>query len=76
MGNLLFHNYFLEKGISINDIPLEHKEILKELINKVQILNYTYICKYCNEIPKIDITYNQKNVRSRKKTRSRTSKST
>ena len=58
MGNLLFHNYFLEKGISINDIPLEHKEILKELINKVQILNYTYICKYCNEIPKIDITYN------------------
>ena len=61
MGNLVtpHKNYFLTEGLSITDIPIEKKEILNKMISKIEILNYTYICRCCKKIPKIDITYYQ-----------------
>ena len=52
MGN---KNSFLKKGIKINN--LSDKE--KELINKIPHTDYTYICKYCKKIPRIEIVYNE-----------------
>lgn len=52
MGN---NNSFLKNGIKINN--LSDKE--KELINKIPHTDYTYICKYCKKIPRIEIVYNE-----------------
>ena len=54
MGN---KNYVLTNGISMNDIPIEKNELVKEIYKNIEILNFTYICQFCYKIPKIDITY-------------------
>ena len=53
MGN---KNSFQKKGLEINNLSKEDKEI----INKIPHIEYTYICKYCKKIPKIEIIYNEK----------------
>ena len=52
MGN---KNTFPKKRIEKNN--LSDKD--KELINKIPRIDYTYICKYCKKIPKIEIVYNE-----------------
>ena len=42
MGN---KNSFQKKGLEINNLSKEDKEI----INKIPHIEYTYICKYCKK---------------------------
>ena len=52
MGN---KNSFQKKGLEINNLTDKDKEI----INKIPFIEYTYICKYCKKIPKIEIVYTE-----------------
>ena len=52
MGN---KNSFQKKGLEINNLSDKDKEV----INKIPHIEYTYICKYCKKIPKIEIIYNE-----------------
>ena len=53
MGNS--QNKFINKGINKDLLSEENKK----LISEIPLRDYTYICKNCNKIPKIEIIYNE-----------------
>ena len=46
-------NGFLKKGVDINLLSDDYKEIIKQIQQKPSI-GFTYICKKCKQIPKIE----------------------
>ena len=51
-------NSFIVKGVDINLLSEEYKPIIK----LIPSIDFTYICKKCKQIPKIDIEYNKYNI--------------
>ena len=53
MGNSYKKNRFIKGGLNIDLISDEDKK----LINEIPKRDYTYVCKLCGQIPKIEIEY-------------------
>ena len=51
-------NSFIIKGVDKNSLSEESKQIIK----KIPSIDFTYICKKCKNIPKLDIEYNKSNI--------------